>query len=300
LESVLVQGVLKLSCLLPESWAYRFGDALGWLFFYLDRRHRQIAMNNLALAFGNEKDERELRTIAKQSYQHLGRSMAELARVRVSSPEQVMAAVKIEGLDYFLDAQKKGRGVLYLTAHLGNWELMALAQSLQGYPINVVARPVDNPLLENLLLQLRTRWGNRVIKKGGALREVLKHLRVGETVGFLLDQNVAPDQGVFVNFFGRPACTHKTMALLALKTGAVVLPAFTFRENGKGHRIVVGPPILLEETGDTERDVVRNTQKFTDWIESCVRKHPDQWLWVHRRWKTQPRTTVDHGTTGSR
>ena len=257
-------------------------------------------MNNLKGAFGSEKDERELEIIARRSYQHLGRSLAELARVMVSSPEQVMGCVKFEGLDHFLDAQKKGQGVLYLTAHLGNWELMALAQSLQGYPIHVVARPVDNPLLENLLFQLRTRWGNRVIKKGGALREVLKLLKAGETVGFLLDQNVAPDQGVFVDFFGRPACTHKTLALLALKTGAVVLPAFTFRENGNGHRIIVGPPILLEETGDAEQDVVRNTQKFTDWIESCVRKHPDQWLWVHRRWKTQPTTTMDHGTIGSR
>ncbi|MCI0525873.1 MAG: lysophospholipid acyltransferase family protein, partial [Nitrospira sp.] len=114
-------------------------------------------------------------------------------------------------------------------------------------------------------------------------------LKRGETVGFLLDQNVAIDQGVFVNFFGRSACTHKTLALLALKTGAAVLPAFTFREEKNGHRIVVEPPVLLEETGNTERDLVVNTQKFTSLIESYIRKHPDQWLWVHRRWKTQPK-----------
>jgi len=247
-----------------------------------------MALDNLKIAFGTEKDEQELRTIARQSYQHLGRSLAELARVMVSSPERIMGSVKIEGLDHFLDAQKKGRGVLYLTAHLGNWELMALAHSLQGYPINVVARPVDNPLLEDLLSRLRTRGGNRVIKKGGALREVLKLLKAGETVGFLLDQNVVADQGVFVNFFGKSACTHKTLALLALKTGAVVLPAFTFRQEGGGHRVIIEPPVLLEETGDMERDLVVNTQKFTALIESCIRRHPDQWLWVHRRWKTQP------------
>ncbi len=166
---------------------------------------------------------------------------------------------------------------------------MALAHSLQGYPINAVARPVDNPMLERLLSRLRSRWGNRVVRKGGALREVLKLLKRGETVGFLLDQNVAIDQGVFVNFFGRPACTHKTLALLALKTGAVVLPVFTFREEGNGHRITVELPVSLEETGDTERDLVVNTQKFTSLIESYIRKHPDQWLWVHRRWKTQPK-----------
>jgi KDO2-lipid IV(A) lauroyltransferase len=288
LEYLVLQFFLKLFCLLPEAWAYRLGDELGHLFFWIDRKHRRVAMENLKIAFGTEKGEQELRAIAKRSYQHLGRSMVELARVMSSPPERVMGWVKIEGLDYFLDAQKKGCGVLYLTAHLGNWELMALAQALQGYPISVVARPVDNPLLEDLLSRLRTRWGNRVIKKGGALREVLKLLNTGETVGFLLDQNVAADQGVFVNYFGKPACTHKTLALLALKTGAVVLPAFTFREKGNCHRIIVGPPVLLEETGDAERDVVLNTQKFTAMIESYVREHPDQWLWVHRRWKTQP------------
>jgi KDO2-lipid IV(A) lauroyltransferase len=149
---------------------------------------------------------------------------------------------------------------------------------------------VDNPLLEGLLSRLRSRWGNRVVRKGGALREVLKLLKKGETVGFLLDQNVAFDQGVFVNFFGRPACTHKTLALIALKTGASVLPAFIFREDEENrHRIVVEPPVPLEVTGDVEKDLVVNTQKFTSLIESYIRKHPDQWLWVHRRWKTQPR-----------
>lgn len=288
LEYLTLQGFLKLFCLLPETWAYRLGDDLGRLFFWIDRKHRRVAMENLKIAFGNEKDEHELRVIAKRSYQHWGRSLAELARVMILSPERVMGWVKIEGLDHFLDAQKKGRGVLYLTAHLGNWELMGLAHSLRGYPINVVARPLDNPLLEDVLFRLRTRWGNRVIKKGGALREVLKLLKEGETIGFLLDQNVAPDQGVFVNFFGRPACTHKTLALLALKTVAVVLPILTFRGSTNRHRIIIEPPVLLEETGDTEQDVVINTQKFTSVIESYVRQHPDQWLWVHRRWKTQP------------
>jgi KDO2-lipid IV(A) lauroyltransferase len=255
----------------------------------MDRRHQKVAMENLRLAFGTEKSDQELRSIAQRSYQHLGFSLAELARVMVSPPQRVMEWVRIEGMDHFIDAHKKGRGVLYLTAHLGNWELMALTQSLQGYPISVVARPVDNPLLEGLLSSLRSRWGNRVVRKGGALREVLKLLKRGETVGFLLDQNVAIDQGVFVNFFGRLACTHKTLALLALKTGAAVLPAFTFREEENKHRIVVEPPVSLEESGDTERDLVINTQKFTSLIESYIRKYPDQWLWVHRRWKTQPR-----------
>jgi KDO2-lipid IV(A) lauroyltransferase len=288
LEYVIVQGLLRFFRILPERAAYRVGQGLGRLVFWIDRRHRKLALENLRFAFGGEKSEQELQSIAQGSYQHLGLSLVELARAMVSPPQKVMEWVRVEGLDHFVDAHKKGRGVLYLTAHLGNWELMALAQSLQGYPIGVVARPVGNPLLERLLGRLRSRWGNRVVRKKGALREVLKLLKRGEAVGFLLDQNVAVDQGVFVNFFGRPACTHKTLALLALKTGASVLPAFTFRERDYGHRIVVESPVILEETGDTDRDVEVNTQKFTSLIESHIRRHPDQWLWVHRRWKTQP------------
>jgi KDO2-lipid IV(A) lauroyltransferase len=289
LEYIFVKGLFGLFRFLPERAACRLGEGLGRFVFWLDRRHQTVALDNLRLAFGAEKNDRELRSIAQRSYQHLGLSLAELARVMFSPPQRVMEWVRIEGLDHFIDAHKKGRGVLYLTAHLGNWELMALIQSLQGYPINVVARPVDNPLLEGLLSRLRSRWGNRVVRKGGALREVLKLLKRGETVGFLLDQNVAFDQGVFVDFFGRSACTHKTLALLALKTGASVLPAFIFREEGNRHRIVIESPVSLEETGDAERDLVANTQKFTSLIESYIRKHPDQWLWVHRRWKTRPR-----------
>lgn len=289
LEYLALQGLLKGLCLLPEPGAYRLGEGLGSLVFWIDRRHQRVAIENLRIAFGKEKNELELKAIARRSYQHLGQSLAELARALTSPPDKIMGAVSIEGQDHFLEAHKKGRGVLYLTAHLGNWEWMALVQSLKGYPMNVVARPLDNPLLEGLLSRLRTRWGNRVVKKGGALREVLKLLKEGETIGFLLDQNVAPDQGVFVNFFGRPACAHKTLALLALKTGAPVLPAFTFRQGGNRHRIIIEPPVMLEETGDLQRDVVANTQKFTSVIESYVRQHPDQWLWVHRRWKTQPK-----------
>ena len=288
LEYLAFQGLLKVFCLLTEAGAYRLGEALCSLFFWFDRRHQRVAIEHLRIAFGTEEDEQELKAIARRSHQHLGRSLAELARVMTSPADRVMELAGFEGLNHFLDAHKKGRGVLYLTAHLGNWELMALAHSLQGYPINVVARPLDNPLLEGLLYRLRTRWGNRVVKKGGALREVLKLLKAGETIGFLLDQNVAPDQGVFVNFFGRPACTHKTLAVLALKTGASVLPVFTFRQEGNRHLVIIEPPVLLEETGDLQRDVVANTQKFTSVIESYVRRHPDQWLWVHRRWKTQP------------
>lgn len=288
LEYLALRAGSKLFCVLPQSSAYRLGERLGELFFRVDRRHQRIAVDNLRIAFGTEKKEQELKAIARRSYRNLGRSLVELSRVMTSRPEQVMDWVKFEGLDHFLGAHKKGRGVLYLTAHLGNWEIMALAHSLQGYPISVVARPLENSYLETLLSRLRTRWGNRVVKKGGALREVLKLLKAGETVGFLLDQNVAADQGVFVNFFGRPACTHKTLALLALKTGAVVLPIFAFRE-GNRHRIIVEPPVLLEKTGDGQRDVVVNTQIFTSLIESYVRRVPDQWLWVHRRWKTQPR-----------
>ncbi len=288
-EYLAVRAVLFLLRIPPAGLALVLGEALGGLFFEMDRRHQRVALDNLRIAFGREKSDSQLKQVARGSYRHLGRSLVELARADRCTGEQLMESIRIEGLDHFLEAHKRGKGVLYLTAHLGNWEMMALAQSLKGYPMGVVARPTANPLLDRLLVKLRTRWGNRVIQKGGAIRESIRRLRSGETLGFLLDQNAAPEQGVFVNFFGRPACTHKTLALLAMKTGAAVLPAFTYRRSDGGHQIIIEPPVPLVDTGHPERDVVTNTQSLTSIIERYVRSHPEQWLWVHRRWKSQPK-----------
>jgi KDO2-lipid IV(A) lauroyltransferase len=166
---------------------------------------------------------------------------------------------------------------------------MGLIPSVYGYPISVMARTADNSSIERELGRLRRRFGNRVIPKRSALRESLRTLRSGGVVAILIDQNVAEREGVFVEYFGRPACTTPSLALLALKTDAVVVPGFCVRSDDGAHRVVVEPPVPVERTGDRARDVVVNTQRFTDVIERYVRMYPDHWLWMHRRWKTQPK-----------
>ena len=280
---------MKFFRIFPARAAYFLGHVLARLWCWADRRHQKIALENVRKAYGNQLSAFQSREIVRETYLHLGRSFAELVQATRTDHNLLIRQVRIEGHENLLEAQKKGQGVLYLTAHLGNWELMALAHSLKLSPVTIIARPLNNPLLETVLKRFRLGWGTRIIPKKGALREVLRCLKAGEAIGYMLDQNTAKDQGVFVDFFGRPACTHKALALLAIKTGAPVLPIFIHRGVDGAHHIEIGKPVTVEKTGDRDRDVMVNTQRFTSVIESEIRKYPAQWLWVHRRWKTQPR-----------
>ncbi|HET6369702.1 MAG TPA: lysophospholipid acyltransferase family protein [Nitrospiria bacterium] len=273
--------------MLPLSLARGAGRGLGDLFYSLDAKHRRITLDNLRRALGTERSEEELERIARNSYRNVGASVGEFMKLSSLSPDRVARWVRIEGIEHYLAARAEGKGVLFLTAHFGNWELMAVAFTMRGYRLFPVARPLDNPLLDRLINQKREQWGSLVLSKFGVAREVTQLLKKGETIGFLLDQNVSGKGGVFVPFFGRPASTNKGLALIALRTGAPVIPAFIVRE-GAGHRLVFEKEIELLRTGDVEADVLENTARFTRTIEAYVRRYPDQWLWMHRRWKTQP------------
>jgi KDO2-lipid IV(A) lauroyltransferase len=197
--------------------------------------------------------------------------------------------ITFEGLENFQKAYEKEKGILILTAHFGNWEWMAALFPLQSHhPVHVVVRPLDSRFLDSMVEQLRMRTGNQAIPKQKAMGQILRLLKAGEIVGILLDQNMAWQEGVFVDFFGEKACTNTGMALLALKTGTPVLPAFNIRQKDGRYRVVIEPEIPLVRTGDKERDVTENTQRFTQIIERYVRNYPDQWLWLHQRWKTRP------------
>ena len=186
-------------------------------------------------------------------------------------------------------AYARGKGVLFLTAHFGGWELSAFAHSLHGHRVNVVMRPMDNPYLDRLLQSYRTMHGNKVVPKDDFVRGLLAAMKAGETVGILMDTNMTPPQGIFVDFFGIPACTASGLARIALRTDAAVVPGFTIWDESLGkYRLRFDPALELVRTGDLEADIVTNTQKFTKVIEDYVRKYPEQWLWVHRRWKTRP------------
>ncbi|HUJ78786.1 MAG TPA: lysophospholipid acyltransferase family protein [Nitrospiria bacterium] len=274
---------------LPRRPALWIGAVGGRLVCALDGRHRRLVQEQLRMAFPDWPSE-HIRRTAWACYGHFGRSAAEFARLGRDDRETILNQVMVEGREHLDRALAAGRGVLFLTAHLGNWELMAVVCNLLGYRLYPVARPLDNPWLNRLIDRIRSRHGSTVIskKEESAPRDLIHALRDGACVGILLDQNMATYDGVFVNFFGRPACTAKGLALIARRTGAPVVPAFIAREADSRHRITILPSVEFSHGRDVKADVIANTARCTAIIERMVRRHPDQWLWMHRRWKTQP------------
>ncbi len=274
--------------LLSVERAQAVGRRMGRLWYGLDARRRRVALDNLTMAFDGQKSKSEVESLSREVFEQVGVTASEACRFGSLPKEWFIERLLVEGQEHYWKALEVGKGVLILTAHFGNWELMGLFPSLNGHPVGVVARTADNPAIEREIARIRCRFGNWVIPKREALRESLRILRAGGAVAVLIDQNVADREGVFVEFFGRPACTTPTMALLALKTDAAVVPTFCVRMADGSHQVFVEPPVSLERTGDLERDVLVNTQRFTDVIERYVRRYPDHWLWMHRRWKTRP------------
>ena len=279
---------LKIMGVLPRPLARALAIAIAQLVYLLHFRLRQVGMRNLAMVFP-EKSLRERRRILRGVFTSLGRQLAELCQFPRYSAENIGDVVVYDGLDNFQEAYSRGKGVLFLTAHFGGWELSAFAHSLHGHWLHVVMRPMDNPYLDRLLQSYRTMHGNKVVPKDDFVRGLLAAMRAGETVGILMDTNMTPPQGVFVDFFGIPACTASGLARIALRTDAAVVPGFTIWDKALGkYRLRFDPAVPLIRTGNLEADVVANTQKFTCIIEQYARRYPDQWLWVHRRWKTRP------------
>lgn len=273
---------------LPPEPALRIGATLGEVGYWLLPGRRRIALRNLALAFGATLPDPARRAVARQTFRHLGLTAMECCRLFLGRPGGILERVQIEGIEHVKRALAGGRGALYLTAHFGNWELLAAAQGLTGLPaLNVVVRPLDNPFLDALVAGGRLRARLRLIPKRAAVKGVRMALARGECVGILLDQD-AGRHGVFVPFFGHLASTSRSLAVLALKTGAPVVPAFIHRLPGGDHVVTLEPAVALVRTGQLERDVEANTARFTEVIERQVRAHPAQWFWVHRRWKSQP------------
>lgn len=265
------------------------GRRLGDAAFLALAGRRRTALTNLALAFpGLSPAER--RRICRRSFQHLGVTCVELCAALARPITQALAAIRLEGLHHLEGVMTAHGRALILTAHLGNWELLPVANRLTGYPLAIVVRPLDSAWLNALADGLRRKSGVELIEKRGALRPVLRALGGGRMVGILLDQNAARREGVFVPFFGRPASTSKSLALLALRTGAPVIPIFIRRDAAGGHRVTIGPP-LPAPTGGGEGAVVELTRRCTETIEAAIREAPEQWLWIHNRWRTRPAET---------
>lgn len=288
LEFAFCWTLLKTMGTLPRGLARRVGAGVGALAWHLVPRLRRTGMRNLELAFP-EKTVAEREEILRNLYRSLGWQLAEFCHMPQYTPENAAGLMRYEGLEHYLAARAKGSGVLIVTAHLGAWELSSFWHSLMGYPMTMVIRRLDNPRVDRLVNGIRCLHGNRVVHKDDFARGLLFAMKRGDTVGILMDTNMTPPQGVFVPFFGAEACTASGLARVALRTGAAVLPGFMVWEAHEQRYVLhFEPEIGLVRTGDDERDVVENTARFTAAIEAMVRRYPEQWLWVHRRWKTRP------------
>ncbi|OFV97711.1 MAG: hypothetical protein A3F68_13185 [Acidobacteria bacterium RIFCSPLOWO2_12_FULL_54_10] len=288
LEYLAGNFTLWLLGLLPRSKAHHVAGWLSGLFYSLTPRFRRIAHQNLRMAMPELSDpSRE--AICRDVYRSLGRLLAEFAHFPRLTSGNVHQAVSYDGLEHYEAARSCGRGVLFLTAHLGAWELGAFAHALYGYPMQILYRPLDNSRLDALVNRYRLLSGNKLIDKRNAAREVLSALARNETVGILADQNTSHDEGVFVDFFGISASTTAGVARIALHTGAVVVPAFcVWIEKDRRFRIIFDSPIEPPQSSE-KTDAVRSfTQQMAAVIERYIRRYPDQWLWIHRRWKTRP------------
>ncbi len=270
----------------PRKHTRGISRLLGRFFFYADQKHQKIVLDNLTRVFGKGGKYFERKKIALQVFENLFLILFEIGWFINLSHDELKKYFRIEGIDHIQSAYEKGRGVLVLTAHFGNWELLSLIGQMIGYPVSMVYRPLDMKVLDRFFVKLRTRFGGRVIPARRALRKLLKALHNGEIIGMLMDQNVDWYEGFFVDFFGHRACTNSGMALLAYKTRAPVVPIFLVREEN-GFTAKIFPEIPPAHTGDKRKDLELNTKRYNSAIEKIIRAYPDQWFWAHQRWKTK-------------
>jgi KDO2-lipid IV(A) lauroyltransferase len=291
LEYLAVRGVQLVVRLLSLRAVRRLGELLGRAFYAADVVHRRIALANLRVAFPG-RSEAERTAIARAMFKHFGRLLLELLKYASLSREQKLALVEWEGEERVRLAYAQGKGILFCTGHFGFWEQQALAHALKFEPMAVMARPLDNPALHELLERIRTSNGNPVLYRRGAVRKALRLLAEGKGVGILIDQHMTSPDAVYVDFFGRPAATTSTLAALAIRTGAPVIPLFAEPLPDGRYRMIYEPPVQ-PPPGDSPDAVRQLTQRCTDVLEMHVRRRPELWLWMHRRWRDAPGGSLD-------
>jgi KDO2-lipid IV(A) lauroyltransferase len=283
----LIAALFRLLGRIPLSFANILARAAAILWFRIDKKHRNIAISNLTRAFGHEKTPNQIRVLAFQSFYNIMCIPFEIGWSDRLTLPQLFRYAEIRGLDHIQAALAKGKGVLALTAHMGNWELLPSVAPMAGFSADILYRPLDFSPLDAFFLRLRTRFGAGLIPNAHAMRKILRQLKKGHVVAMLMDQNVDWYEGVFVEFFNHRACTNKGFALLALKTRAPVVPIFMVRNQNR-FIIEFCPELELIQTGDRTHDIEANTLKYNQAIEAVIRRYPDQWFWVHQRWKTRP------------
>jgi KDO2-lipid IV(A) lauroyltransferase len=288
----MIIAIRRIALLFPRRTALSLGAYLADLPFFLSRREKAKALENLFIAFGEEKSSNDILRICRHCFRNLGKGLMEVLQFPRLTPEKLGRLVTFEGKQNIDDALRMGKGVIILTAHFGNWELLAVSLAFLGYRISYIVRSVRSPRLDGLLDRNRKNMGWRPIPRGASIRNALRCLKRNELLGILSDIDTRVD-GVFVDFFGRPAFTPRGPVSIALRTGAALVPTFIIRQRNDTHRVVIEKALELDTTGDPEENIRLNTSRFTKIIESYIRKYPEQWIWTHQRWKTQPSAGSD-------
>jgi len=270
---------------LPEQRALKLGRGLGLFWYHAVRYRRRHVLEAMRQALGDEHGERQIHALARANFAHYGQILAELSRLPLLDEERLAERVTFTGLENFEDARAKGRGVIVVSGHFGNWDLLAVAQAMMGLGIHLVTRHLHSRSVDRAWQRLRRDRGLRTLDDHGSIRDILRLLRAGESVGFVLDQHVSGRRGIPVTFFGRRAWTARAAAVLAQRTGCAVLPVFNHRDADGRHRMRFAAEIPLDRGADAAETVRRTTQRYNDVLEAFIREHPEQWFWAHRRWK---------------
>ena len=286
-EFLFFRGIRLFFLLLPRKLSLGVGRILGFAVYSLDRRHRRIAVSNLKMAFGSELSPSARGDIARKSFIHFGKLLADLIKFSHLDDVRRDKLIQAEGEENLNQALKKGKGALLFSGHYGSWEIAPhfLSRRAKFY---VIARALDNDLLENELLKMRANLGTKVIYKQQAAKRILQSLRAREMVAILIDQNVLRSQAVFVDFFGKSAATTPSLAAFFLRTQAPLLPVFCYPAPRDTYKLKILKPLKVSLTGDYDQDVLKITQICTKIIEAQIKENPEYWLWFHQRWKTRP------------
>jgi len=284
LEYLIVRLIIGVVRFMPHRLVRACGTFIGLAFYASDRAHRRVAHRNLATAFPL-RSKAERRTIARAAFVHFGRLLMELLKFSTLAPADMLARVEFDGEEHARAAYAKGKGVLFVTGHFGYWELQALVHALRVEPVAVLGRALDNARLNALLETIRQRTGNTVIYRKGTIRRVMRALEGGHGVAVLIDQHIMGSDAIYVDFFEQPAATTSAVAALALRTGAVVIPVFALPVRAGHYRMIYEHPVQPPDS-ESESAIRDFTQRCTDVLEMYVRRNPELWLWMHRRWRT--------------
>jgi KDO2-lipid IV(A) lauroyltransferase len=273
---------------LPRQAGLYLGKMIGRLGYYLASKRRKLAITNLKMSLGGELKEEQIREIARDSFEFLGMNAAEFFKLPMLNISNIGRYTSVEGEENLIDALNVGKGVLSLSGHIGNWDMLSAGLALRGYPVSLITKVSRSKALNRIWMENRRKAGIGLLMGRGTVKESLHQLRNKGIVGFAMDQNARRKEGIFVPFFGREACTISSLALLARRTEAPVVPIYSYRE-GDMHRIVIEKAMRHDNLEDADTDILVRTRAYTEWIEKVVRRHPGQWTWLHDRWKTRPK-----------